>query len=264
MNRILVVLISLASALPAYADLSLLGRSTVQAMGMQGIGKEGLWLRNTQIRRDLVDRGKAYTHLYDLSTREIVIIDHSQRQAQVYAMTDLREQGGARASASDLQLQITPTGRHRALQDWSCAEHILEVAMPAQLGEEKVSFEMTGQVWLARNTPQQKETAAFIKAAENPNFFMAIPALAKSSPEQARGISEVVRRLAPLGLLCGLNLETRYQGTGRMAELSRKLNSRISVQYEQYSTQALNDELFRIPQGYRVIRPSLPGRAPAR
>jgi len=255
MSRILVVLMTLATALPAYADLSLIGRSTVQAMGMQGIGREGLWLRNTQIRRDLIDRGKAYTHLYDLTTREISVIDHSQRQARVYAMADLREQGGARASASDLQLKITPTGRRQALQDWNCAEHTLEVAMPAQLGEERVSFEITGQVWLARNTPEQKEIAAFIKAAENPNFFMAIPALARSSPEQARGISEVVRRLAPLGLLCAANLETRYQGTGRLAELSRKMNSRISVQYEQYSTQALNDELFRIPQGYRVIRP---------
>jgi hypothetical protein len=254
-SRVLVGLgLSLVVVAPAVADLALVGRSTVLAMGMQGVGKEGVWLRKTDLRRDLVDRGKAYTHLYDLATREITIIDHSQRLAQVYAMTNLREQSGARASTSDLQLKITATGRHKPLKSWNCAEHKLEVAMPAQIGDEKVSFEMTGEVWLARNTPEQKETAAFVKAAENPDFFMGIPALAKSSPAQARGISEVVRRLAPLGLLCSVDVETRYQGSGRMAELSRKMNSRISVQYENFSTQALPENLFGIPQGYRVTR----------
>ncbi len=238
----------------ARADLTMAGRSTVLAMGMQGIGQEGVWLRRTQIRRDLIDRGKAFTHLYDLDRREIAIIDHSQRLAQVYAMADLREQADARASAGDLRLKITPTGRRQPLQDWSCTEHRLEAAMPAQIGDEQVSFELTGTLWLARNTPQQKEVAAFIKAAENPEFFMGIPALAKTSPAQARGLSEVVRRLAPLGLLCAADVEMRYDGTGRLAELSRKMNSRISVQYERYSTDALDPALFAVPAGYRVVR----------
>lgn len=258
-NRFLTVLLPMSVvvsmfAVPAHADLAMAGRSTVLAMGMQGIGQEGVWLRHTQIRRDLVDRGKAYSHLYDLDRREITIVDHSQRLAQVYAMADLRAQADARASASDLRLKITPTGRRQALQDWSCAEHRLEAAMPAQIGDEQVSFELTGAIWLARNTPQQKEVAAFIKAAENPDFFMGIPALAKASPAQARGLSEVVRRLAPLGLLCSADLETRYDGTGRLAELSRKMNSRISVQYERYSTEVLDPGLFAVPAGYRVTR----------
>jgi hypothetical protein len=45
-------LCGLALAAPARADLSLAGRSTVHAMGMQGIGQEGLWLRKTKLRRD--------------------------------------------------------------------------------------------------------------------------------------------------------------------------------------------------------------------
>ena len=72
-----------------------------------------------------------------------------------------------------------------------------------------------------------------------------------SAPEE-RG--EVVRRLAPLGLLCSADLETRYDGTGRLAELSRKMNSRISVQYERYSTEVLDPGLFAVPAGYRVTR----------
>ena len=127
--------------------------------------------------------------------------------------------------------------------------------MPAELAGEKVSFEMDGTIWLAKNAPEQGDTAAFVKAAQEPDFFMGIPVLAKKSPGQAKGLSEVVKRLAPLGLLCAVDVETRYQGTGRMAELSRKMASRIAVTYDKYVTDTLKDEVFEIPKGYRVVRP---------
>lgn len=245
----------LAVAMPARADLSLIGRSTVNAMGMQGIGQEGLWLRKTKLRRDMIDRGKAYSHLYDLATREITIIDHSLRQASVYAMSALNQDADARFSSKNLRLDLTPTGRRHQLQSWNCLENRIHVAMPIELAGEKVSFEMVGTLWLAKNEPEQAETEPFVKAAQEPDFFMGIPALARKSPAQAKGISEVVKRLAPLGLLCAVDVETRYEGTGRMAELSRKMASRIAVTYEKYSTEALKEEVFRIPEGYQVVRP---------
>jgi hypothetical protein len=243
-----------AFSTPVHADLSLVGRSTVLAMGMQGVGQEGLWLHKTKLRRDLIDRGKAYSHLYDLASREITIIDHSQRQANVFAMSDLNHDADARFSSKDLKLELTPTGRRHQLQNWNCAEEKLFSAMPAEVAGEKVSFEMTGTIWLAKNAPEQNETAAFVKAAQEPDFFMGIPALARKSPGQAKGMSEVVRRLAPLGLLCAVDVETRYEGTGRMAELSRKMSSRISVTYERYATDPLREDVFEIPRGYRTVR----------
>ena len=239
---------------PARADLSLTGRSSVLAMGMQGVGQESLWLRKTKLRRDLIDRGKAYSHLYDLSTREITVIDHSLRQASVFTMSALNQDADARFSSRDLRLDLTPTGRRHQLQSWNCAEHKIFAAMPAEVAGEKVSFEMTGTLWLARNAPEQGETAAFGRAAQEPDFFMGIPALAKKSPGQAQGMSEIVRRLAPMGLLCAVDVETRYQGSGRMAELSRKMQSRIAVTYEKYATDPLKDDVFAIPPGYRVVR----------
>lgn len=238
----------------ASADLSMTGRSTVVAMGMQGIGQEGVWLKDTQIRRDLIDRGKAYSHLYNLKKHEITVIDHSQRLAQVYAMSKLNQETDATVSSKDLKLELKPTGRSRTLQKWNCVEHNLDAAMPAEVGGEKVSFTMTGNVWLARDTAEQKEVAEFIQAAKNPNFFMGIPALAKSSPQQARGMSEMVRRMASMGLLCAVDVKTKYEGSGRMAALSNKLDSRISLTYEQYGTAPLKAEVFDIPNGYRIER----------
>lgn len=254
MKRLCLALSLLVLAGVARADLSLVGRSTVHAMGMQGVGQEGLWLQKTKLRRDLIDRGKAYSHLYDLATREITIIDHSQRQATLFTMSSLNQDPNARFASKDLKLDLDPTGRKHQLQGWNCAEHKLHAAMPAEVAGEKVSFEMDGTIWLAKNAPEQGETNAFVKAAQEPDFFMGIPALAKKSPGQAKGLSEVVRRLAPMGLLCAVDVNTRYEGTGRMAELSRKMASRIAVTYEKYSTDVLKDDVFDIPKGYRVIK----------
>lgn len=249
------LLLGLLAALPARADLSMVGRSTVVGMGMQGVGQEGLWLKKTRIRRDLIDRGKAYSHLYNLDTREITVINHSLRQADVYAMNTLsREAGSAKVSAQDVTLEIAPTGQRRALQNWSCDEHRLHLSMPAEVGGEKLKFELDGQVWLARNTREQGETAAFVRAAQASDVFMSVPAMAKASPAQAQGISEAFRRIAPMGLLCSLDVSLNYEGTGRMAELSRKMASRISVNYERYGSDPLKDEYFDIPSSYRVIR----------
>jgi hypothetical protein len=254
LSALVFALVSSIAAFSANADLSMTGRSKVIAMGMQGIGQEGIWLHGSQIRRDLIDRGKAYSHLYDLKKREIIVIDHSQRFAQIYAMSSLNQQTDAKISSQDLKLDLKPTGRKHALQKWNCAEYDIVAAMPAEIGGEKVSFTLTGNVWLARDTEEQKETAAFVNAAQTPDFFMGIPALAKSSPAQARGMSEIVRRMAPMGLLCAVDVKTKYEGTGRMAALSNKLDSSISLTYQQYGSAPLKADVFDIPNGYRVER----------
>jgi len=251
---LILTMFSVLTAIPAAADLSLTGRSTVVAMGMQGVGQEGIWLSGSQIRRDMIDRGKAFSHLYDLKKNEITVIDHSQRQAQIYAMASLNQQTNATVSSKDLKLDLKPTGRKHTLQKWNCVEQSIFASMPAEVGGEKVSFTLIGNVWLARDTDEQKEVVTFSNAAKNPDFFMGIPALAKSSPAQARGMSEIVRRMAPMGLLCAVDVQTKYEGTGRMAALSNKLNSRISLTYEQYGTAKLKPEVFDIPKGYRIER----------
>ncbi len=249
------VLLGMGVITPAKADLSMVGRSTVTAMGMQGVGQEGLWLKGTRIRRDLIDRGKAYSHLYNLDTREITVINHSLRQADVYPMQSLsQETADAKVSEKDVKLEIAPTGRKRPLQKWTCEENKFHISMPAEVGGEKLTFDMEGQVWLAKGTKEQEETAAFVKAAKSPDLFMSVPTMAKTSPEQARGIAEAFRRVAPMGLLCSLDVDVKYEGSGRIADLSRKLASRISVVYERYGSAPLKDEYFEIPPGYRVIR----------
>ncbi len=249
-----VVLCCLALLGAARADITMSGRSTVQAMGMQGVGQETLWLKKTRIRRDMVDRGKAYSHLYDLNTREVTVINHSLRQAEVHTMATLSQAGDAQVASDETRFTLTSTGRKHLLRKWRCEEHELRLAMPVQIGGEGLSFELVGQIWLARKTREQRETAAFVKALQSEDFLMSLPAMNKISRTQARGIGEAIRRIAPKGMLCGVEVDLKYEGTGRVAELSRKMASHIGLSYDSYSSRPIADATFAIPAGYQVIR----------
>lgn len=248
-----ILALALAAA-PAHADLAVAGHSTVVVLGMQGVGQEAVWLSKSRLRRDLIDRGRAYTHLFDLETKEVTIIDHAMRQAEVQQLTELDTNAAAQVSAKEVKLEIKATGNKRLLQKWQCVEHRLLLTMPVEVGADRLEFNLSGHAWLARNTAEQPETAVFVKATRSPDFFLSVPALARASPVYARGLSEAIRRIAPLGLVCSLDVDLRYEGTGRMAELSRKLASHLSVEYDRYETSPIPEGAFAIPAGYRVNR----------
>lgn len=257
-NRLSVALAGLFLALvfpsAARADLTMVGRSSVSSIGMPVIGKETLQIRGKQMRRDLIDRGRAYSFLYDLDEREVAVMDHALRQVTLYAMPAKITNSEARALRKDLKLDLDKTGRKHALQDWVCEEHKLDASLPTEIGQDKAVFRLTGHVWLAANTPEQKEMNALRRAAEAPDFLPGVPLQAKISEDQALVVAEVIRRLAGRGMLCALEVESQYEGSGRMVELARKVATRLSLAYESYSTKDLEAAAFQIPEGYRRLK----------
>lgn len=246
-------LTALLLASGAAADLTLTGRSTVVSMNMPSTSQERVYLKKSWLRRDQLERGKAYTYIYDLRGREINALDHSLRQLKVYEMSALDNAPDARVSHKELKLDLDPTGLKHALGPWNCAENVLEASMPAELGPEKVNLQLSGKVWLARGSRDQKDLQAFFKAMDAPDFLMSIPALAKNSPAQTRALGEVLRRLFNQGMVCALDVELKYEGGGRMAELARRMGTRLNLVYENAATEPVPDEFFMVPPGYQQV-----------
>lgn len=245
-------LLLLAAA--AHADITLTGRSTMTSMNMPSTSQERVYIKKSWLRRDQLDRGKAYTYIYDLHGRDISVLDHSQKTLELLDMSPPLDTPEVKASQKNLKLTLDATGQKRPLGGWSCQENHLKASMPAELGPERVSLELTGQVWLARNTREQKDLQAFFKIMDSPDFLVGIPSLNKSSPAQARALAEVLRRVFGQGMLCGFDVEMKYQGGGAMAELARRMGARVSLQYDQASEDELPDLYFQTPPGYRVVK----------
>ena len=244
-------IVALLIPLAASADLTLTGRSTVMSMNMPSTSQERVYLKKSWLRRDQLERGKAYTYIYDLQGHEINALDHSLRQLKVYEMNGLANTPEAKASHKDLKLALEPTGQKRMLGAWSCAENDLNASMPAELGPEKVNLQLVGKVWLARSSRDQKDLQAFFKAMDAPDFLLGIPGLSKNSPAQTRALGEVLRRLFSQGMVCAIDVELKYEGGGRMAELARRMGTRLNLVYENASSDPVPDEFFKVPPGYR-------------
>lgn len=253
MNITTLALAALLFASSAVADLTLTGRSTVVSMNMPSTSQERIYLKKSWLRRDQLDRGKAYTYIYDLNGRDISALDHSLRQLQVYEMKTLDNVPEARISQKDLKLDLKPAGMKHSLGTWNCVEHALDASMPTELGPEKVTLELAGKVWLAKNTRDQKELQAFFKVMDSPDFLMGIPAMAKSTPAQARAVGEVLRRLFNQGMVCAIDVEVRYEGGGRMADLARRMGTRLNLIYDNASSEPVPDDFFKVPPGYQQV-----------
>ncbi|MCA1979214.1 MAG: hypothetical protein LDL19_08250, partial [Thiobacillus sp.] len=76
----------------------------------------------------------------------------------------------------------------------------------------------------------------------------------KATPAQATLLSALARTLATRGLPCGGELDARYDGTGPMANLARRLPARLTLSIQDFSTTAIEPAAFSLPAGYQTIR----------
>ena len=252
-------LLTLASR-PAMADLTLSGYSTIGSFGMPMSGQEQIMIHKTLVRRDFVDRGRAYSQVFDLAKRQAVVLDHLFHRAEVYDLKAIQTNTEVSAPVNGLKLKIERTGRQHALRDWSCSEYNLTASMPAVLGTEEIVFHLQGQVWIAERARERSEIRDLVKIAKRPDFFMTIPEVARIMPAQARSMSEMIRKMAPKGLPCAGQADVSYEGNGPLANLARKMPTRLALEFQNYSTAPIPQSAFEIPPGYQIVQGQLPAK----
>lgn len=256
-QRATLVLLLAFSAI-SHADLMLSGHSTASAFNMPSSSQEQIWISNTQVRRDFTDRGRAYTHLFDLSKKQVVVIDHFTRMVEIHNLSTLDSTTQASAETDALKFKLAPTGNTSMLQSWVCKEHDLSASVQAMLGSEATVLNLKGKIWLASDVPEQAEVKGLVGAAKTADFFLTIPALAQVAPAYSQVMNEIFRKIAPKGLPCAGEMSASYEGNGPMANLARKLPTKAGVRFQQFSSAPIKPEMFAIPAGYRLMQKPLP------
>ncbi len=237
----------------AHTHVTLNGYSQVTALGRPSRSQETLYLRKDRLRRDVTERGRSYTYLYDAKRQELIILDHLFRQAEIRRLEPAARKKPGRQS--ELRLELSPTGRGQELPPWRCLEHHLRASLPGRLGQEQVTVTLDGQVWLAPNTREQRLLEPLLKAIPAGDLLVGLPAPGQPATTQVQGLNEVLRRVLPKGMLCAFDLQVDYAGEGPMANLARRMATRVALMYERLEVTTLQDALFEIPAGYQVMRP---------
>ncbi len=249
-KRVLSLLLLAGCAATAHADLALTGYSSAGPLSTQ----ERIWIREGQLRRDFVDRGRAYTQLFDLAKHQVAVVDHGARLIDTYDLKALQASADVGAPPTTLNMTLTPTGETRPLRHWTCTAYTLAASMPTRLGNEDTVFRLQGKVWVAADTPEQAAIKRLTELARQKDFFLGIPAAIKATPAQAQMLSELVRSLAPKGLPCGGELDARYEGNGPMANLARRLPARLALSIQDFSNAPVATDVFAFPAGYQTRR----------
>jgi hypothetical protein len=246
-------LIGMLASPDTRADLTLIGHSTVMSLNIPVISQETLYIKGSRLRRDVVDRGRAYSYIYDPNAKQIAVLDHALHQVQIHSMTALAGDTDGKINSHLLKFSATPTGRMQTLQTWHCAEHKLSIVMPAQLGADAVTLTLSGTVWVAHKAAEQAQLAPLLKAAKSPDFFIGIPAFAKNSPAMAGAYSEAISRVGALGTICAADVDASYEGQGRLVDLARRMGTHLGIIFEQFNSEPLDDARFVVPANYYLV-----------
>lgn len=249
-NRLVPLLLLATLPCAARADLALVGYSAAGPLSTQ----ERIWIHESQFRRDYVDRGRAYTQLFDMTKHQLYVVDHAARMIESYDLKALQATADQGAPPGTLNMTLTPTGETRPLRTWTCTGYTLAASMPTRLGNEETVFHLQGKVWVAAGTPEQAALQRLVELARQKDFFLGIPAAIKATPAQAQMLSELARSLAPRGLPCAGELDARYEGNGPMANLARRLPARLSLSIQDFSSAPLGPDVFALPANYQMRR----------
>ncbi|MDD5366564.1 MAG: hypothetical protein PHR30_14600 [Gallionellaceae bacterium] len=234
------------------ADLTLSGYSAVGAFGMPMSSQERIWIHDSTIRRDFVDRGRYFSQLFDLAKHQVAVIDHASRLIEIHDLKNLQATAEVSAPVNSMKMTMEKTGQVRPMRHWNCEAYNLNASIPTRLGNEETVFHLKGHIWLASDTPEQAAVKNLIKFTRQADFFMGIPAVAKVTPAQSQLFSEIIRRLAPKGLPCSGELETSYDGNGPMANLARRMPTRLNIAFQDFSGEPIRDDMFTLPAGYTI------------
>jgi hypothetical protein len=121
-------------------------------------------------------------------------------------------------------------------------------------GAEGLLMQMAGPAWLAKGAPGTADFIAFYTAATQKGFFFSNPQQAKAQPAQAKGFAEMYKAIAAAnGMVYGQELNISIEGSGPMASMMNKMGKMgITSTVTSVSTDALPDDLFTVPAGYKI------------
>jgi hypothetical protein len=247
--------ISLALSAPAAADVTTKQKTGGKGMGGAMSGESTQYIKGMKIRTDQTIGGKATTTIIDASAKQMMVIDHGKREAEVYDMATFAN-SLAKIPVSEIKSSITPTEQTRQIAGSTCTVYDVKITVPMQVGQDGMSISMAGPYCLVKNGPGQADYTALYKSIAE-SGFLGDPRSAKAQPAQAKAMTEMYRKMAELGVPFATEMNIGFEGTGPAAAIMSKMGGNsVTTEVTSVSTDAIADSVFEIPAGYKVNKRS--------
>jgi Domain of unknown function (DUF4412) len=257
------------------ADLTVTSTTTIEG-GMAAMGNEVAprivtRIKGNKSRTDIEVGDQTMSAIVDLATKQAILLRPDQKTAQIV------EPAAAAASTASpmpaIETTVKPTGQSREINGMKCDEYAISMAMnmaamaggrsdmpPEASGMLKgVRMTMTGSSWVAKNAPGAAEFAAFQSAAAK-TALAALSAGGSSPSGGSSGLPVGLERMitgfaeAP-GIPYLTELTMGIEGSGQLVAIMKQMGeTKIITRVTNVSAGPLDDTLFRVPDGYTIVK----------
>jgi hypothetical protein len=223
-------------------------------------------IKGSKARTDIVVGNQKISTIVDADAKQVTVLNATDMTAKVVTAESMLVGATGNMTMPKIDGSLKPTGQSKLLGGTQCQEHLLTMTMSMadMAGSGKMSPEaatmmkdmrilVNGSMWIAKSGPGVAEFAAFqaLSAKNSINVMMqAMPGLGSG------GLDRFMESFASTGGLPYLTeMKMSIEGGGDMAPMMKqfgdmKLTSRVT----DVSTDALPDDLFTVPTGYKVIK----------
>ena len=262
------------------ADVTIVQTTTVEggmaAMAAQAGGgnmspKMTSRLKGAKLRTEVETGPMTVITILDLETKQVTILRPDQKTATVVTAGAIPAgPGGTPATPPNMTMPkidatMTPTGKSQVLDGFKCDEFTFTTRM--NMGEmsgrqvppeaaammQGVTMVMNGSMWVAKDVPGAAEYTAFQKKAASGDLATAAMG---ASGVSIPGMEKLMKAMSEVqGLTYLTEMSMNIEGTGQFADMMKQMGAmKITTRVSSINTDAISDDLFKVPEGYQVIK----------
>ena len=254
---VLTTVLTLAAAMPAFADVTLKQTTAGKGMGMSGTTSGTTYIKGNRMRTDVVMGDKTQTTIFDIDAQKMYSFDSKKKEADVFDMAAVAADISKSVDVSNAKASLKANGQTKQIGGKTATGYDIEETMSAAMGGSKdmsMTVTLAGPIWVVKGAPGSADYGRFYKTAAEKGFIFSDPRAAKAQPGQARAVAEMYNQMAATGgIPYEMDVQIKLAGSGPMAGLlSRMGNITMTNTVDSVETTALADDLFAPPAGYKL------------
>jgi hypothetical protein len=272
------LLVLVACSAVVHADVTIVQKTTVEggAAAMAGGAMPSPTMTSRikgQKGRIDMDMGNpniptSMSTITDATAKQVILLDHNQKTARVSTVGAPHPAGEAAPPVTatvKFDGSVTPTGKSQTIDGLKCDEYAFNTTMSmSEMGGPQVPPEaaamlkditmvMKGSLWVAKDAPGSAEYRDYQKAMSAADLTSAaMGATGVNMP----GMDKMVKAMSAVeGMPVLTEMNMTIEGSGQVADMMRQMGAmKITTKVLSVKTDAIGEDVFKVPEGYQVIK----------
>lgn len=258
------------------ADITIVQTMTVEggAVAMTGqtiTPKTTTRIKGLKSRTDIEVPTGSMSTIADLVAKQIVILNHAQKTAQVIGApapgTSTTSTTTAPPITATVKMDgsVTPTGKSQVIDGFKCDEFTFTTTMSmAEVGGANIppevaammkdmSMIMKGSMWVTKDAPGGAEYLTYQKAMSSADLASAAAGMSGISMP---GMDKMMKAMSSVnGLAYVTEMTMTVAGSGPMADMMRQMGAmKLTTKTNSISAAPISDDLLKVPEGYTIVK----------